>query len=131
MRTGHLTALLLASLVLSATAQSETIDPNDPMFELGCSLCHLRVQGGDRVQLKFADLLTESQEFLCNFCHEDAIAGGHPSGIVPTRTVPPEYPLDWKAEVTCSTCHHIHANGHAANRPPPAGLDSCSGCHEI
>lgn len=126
------TRLCLALLLLaSGPATALTLDPADPLVEMACDACHLNVIGSGDVPPEGADILTDTQEQLCGLCHQQAIITGHPSGVVPASPTPVEYPLDWKQEVTCSTCHRIHAATHADNRPPPTGIsDSCTGCHD-
>jgi predicted CXXCH cytochrome family protein len=92
-----------------------------------CASCHL---GGADVTAQQAGLLTGSQEVLCAKCHPASIQMSHPSGFEP-KTVPPAgYPLDWKGDLTCSTCHDIHGTGRGLVRGSKVGKALCLACHD-
>jgi predicted CXXCH cytochrome family protein len=91
-----------------------------------CAACHL---AGKDVTAAQAGMLTASQEVLCGKCHLAAIQVSHPSGLQPARTPPAAYPLDWKGDLTCSTCHQVHAAGNGLMRGSKTGKELCFMCH--
>lgn len=92
-----------------------------------CASCHL---GGREGALQQAELLLGSQEALCGKCHPSAIKLSHPSGFQP-RTKPADgYPLDWKGDLTCSTCHEVHGSRPGLMRGTKSGKDLCFVCHD-
>lgn len=91
-----------------------------------CAACHL---AGKDVTDEQAGMLTASQEVLCGKCHLAAIQVSHPSGLQPGRTPPAAYPLDWKGDLTCSTCHQVHAAGKGLLRGAKSGKEFCLMCH--
>lgn len=91
-----------------------------------CAGCHL---AGDRVNAENASILTASQEILCGQCHPKAIQVSHPSGFAPKNKPPSTYPLDWKGDLTCSTCHEIHGSGNGLMRGTQRGKALCLSCH--
>ena len=91
-----------------------------------CAQCHLAGKG---VTAQQANLLLGTQEALCGKCHPSAILVSHPTGFQP-KTVPPAgFPLDWKGDLTCSTCHEIHGSGHGLMRGALVGKQLCLACH--
>jgi predicted CXXCH cytochrome family protein len=96
-------------------------------FEATCARCHL---AGDEVTPETARKLTMSQESLCGGCHQGAIEASHPTGIVPERTPPAAFPLDWKGEVTCSTCHEVHEGPFGGLRGTGESRELCLSCHD-
>lgn len=114
-------------LVFSSVAfVSNAFKPRDfhPQ-NLQCTSCHLPTD----VTEKNAHQLVDSQERLCGNCHASALQVSHPTGFVPTRNLPASYPVDWKGDVTCSTCHQVHGSEHGLLRGNKAGRDFCLGCH--
>lgn len=95
--------------------------------EMACTSCHL---ARGEVTAENAHLLTASQEQLCARCHGGAVELSHPSGVPAKRPPPPELPLDWKGDVTCSTCHEVHGSGPGRMRTARLGAPFCESCHE-
>lgn len=93
----------------------------------GCGACHI---AGAQVEPAQASKLVASQELLCVKCHKRAVEVSHPSGFAPRRSLPPEYPLDWKGELTCSTCHLTHGVEAGLLRGKKHGKDFCTSCHD-
>ncbi len=92
-----------------------------------CGTCHL----GDReVSGADAGKLLASQEVLCGSCHANALQMSHPSGLIPGRPLPAEYPLDWKGDMTCSTCHEAHGSAPGLLRGSKRAKDMCLACHD-
>ncbi len=92
-----------------------------------CGACHL---GGSNVDQAQASKLVASQELLCLRCHQRAVEVSHPSGFAPRRTVPAEYPLDWKGDLTCSTCHLAHGREPGLMRGKKRAKEFCLACHD-
>lgn len=92
-----------------------------------CAGCHL---GGRDVTPQQAGMLVGSQEALCGRCHPAAIRVSHPSGFQPKKKPIDGYPLDWKGDLTCSTCHEVHGSKPALLRGERVGRDLCFACHE-
>jgi predicted CXXCH cytochrome family protein len=98
-------------------------------LEKGCSTCHM---AGNSTTSKSASILKGNQEQLCGGCHETALKMSHPSGFTPKpgTIIPAEYPLDWKGELTCSTCHMVHSDMPGKLRGTLQGRDFCLACHD-
>ncbi len=95
---------------------------------IACGTCHL---AGDAVTADNAYQLIDTQERLCEGCHTDALAVSHPSGFPAGRLLPAEYPVDWKGDLTCSSCHLVHGDGPGLMRGEKRGKALCLSCHEI
>ena len=96
------------------------------LMESRCQDCHV----AEKVNKKNASLLVASQEKLCINCHANALQLSHPSGILPKRTLPSEFPLDWKGSLTCSSCHTVHDHKAGLMRSSLTGADLCLQCHD-
>lgn len=92
-----------------------------------CTSCHM---AGKDVSAQQAGMLTASQEALCGKCHPTALKISHPSGFTPKAKLPDIYPLDWKGDLTCSTCHDIHASNPGLLRGSEQGKNLCLTCHD-
>lgn len=92
-----------------------------------CQECHL-AQG--TVQGEQAAVLLTTQEQLCVRCHADAVRLSHPSGFTPGRVLPGYFPLDWKGDLTCSTCHRIHGQEPGLLKSGNRGFEFCLECHD-
>ena len=90
-----------------------------------CSSCHLAT----RISNENARQLVDSQEKLCGRCHANALQVSHPTGFTPVQKPPAQFPLDWKGDVTCSTCHAVHGQEHGLLRGNKSGREFCFGCH--
>lgn len=91
-----------------------------------CQSCHL---ARNKVTADNASKLVASQEKLCAHCHANAIKVSHPSGFSPKHDLPEEFPLDWKGDMTCSSCHNIHEKGVRMLRGGKSGKELCLSCH--
>jgi predicted CXXCH cytochrome family protein len=77
-------------------------------------------------------LFTEDIVQICARCHPDAATLSHPIGTPVTGTIPPEFPLDWKDETTCTTCHFFHNEQNVYFlRSDKAGKEFCLLCHPM
>ena len=92
-----------------------------------CGGCHLL---GNEVTREQASKLVASQEALCIGCHERAVEVSHPTGFAPRRKLPAEYPLDWKGDLTCSTCHVVHGREPGLLRGKRHAREFCLACHD-
>jgi len=92
---------------------------------MDCTTCHL----AENVTKKNAHQLIANQEQLCRRCHATAMQVAHPSGMPPHQAVPKNFPLDWKGDVTCSTCHFIHPKQSRHLRGAGNGRTFCLECH--
>lgn len=99
------------------------------LLDKACNTCHLTSSG--EVSGGHADKLVASQEQLCGACHADAIRLSHPTGLKPNRALPAAFPLDWKGELTCSSCHDIHGDDEEEMlRGGKSGEAFCTQCHD-
>lgn len=115
--------ILCVAGLLYAAVGSQSTHPSGT----SCGACHI---AGPEVAQAQASQLVASQELLCGKCHERALQVSHPSGFIPRRGLPPEYPLDWKGELTCSTCHLTHGREPGLLRGNKHGKDFCLACHD-
>ncbi len=92
-----------------------------------CSNCHL---AGKEVDPAQAGRLIASQELLCGVCHKNVKRMSHPTGFAPKGTLPAGFPLDWKKDLTCSTCHDVHGTKPGLLRGERRGKDLCLACHD-
>ncbi len=118
---------LAVVLLLGVISLAQVVAVNPDPHEENCMNCHL---GGDKVTTDNAHQLLSSQERLCGQCHENALRLSHSSGFTPTRAINPAYPLDWKGDVTCSTCHDLHNGKPGLMRGTKSGRDFCLACHQ-
>jgi predicted CXXCH cytochrome family protein len=95
-----------------------------------CASCHLY---GNNTTAANASKLIASQEQLCGHCHANALTMSHPSGFTPAsdrKAIPAVYPLDWKGDLTCSTCHQVHSDLPGKLRGAARGPALCLSCHD-
>lgn len=116
-------ALLCAATSLYAAGRGGNAHPN----ATACGACHL---AGTDIEQSQAGRLVASQELLCVKCHARAVEVSHPSGFAPRRSLPAEYPLDWKGDLTCSTCHLTHGREPGLLRGKKRAKAFCLGCHD-
>ncbi len=119
--------LILSVLLLAAASYvfSQWTSYHD--FESKCLDCHLTVpQDGETPQV-----FTKDVTLMCTGCHKDSKDLSHPVDRKPSMKVPVDFPLDWKDEITCVTCHTVHDNGHGDfhMRSTASGEGLCSLCH--
>lgn len=94
-----------------------------------CASCHMA--GADTTAANAA-MLISSQEQLCGECHANALMMSHRSGFTPPpgMIIPADYPLDWKGDLTCSTCHEVHSDLPGKMRGSLLGSQLCLSCHD-
>jgi predicted CXXCH cytochrome family protein len=108
--------------------------PHD--FAGKCDLCH--------VGLKDPSILTRDPNHLCIGCHPDSVERSHPSGFIPGKRLPGQFPL-FKGKMVCVTCHFPHQSYEAKPENPglqmaepgpyllranAAGKVFCHACHQ-
>lgn len=117
-------SFLSAGQIIAGKNKSENFHPkNTP-----CNTCHM---AAEKITKENAYQLLASQEKLCSSCHENALKVSHPSGLIPSMKTPDTFPLDWKHEMTCSTCHNIHTVERTSIRGGLRGKQLCLSCHQI
>ncbi len=126
-RTGRLFFLILPILLAGLLLLEKVTAISYPAHNSNCAVCHL---AGSNTVAANAHQLLSSQEQICGACHEDALRLSHATGFTPDRILPSEYPVDWKGDVTCSTCHDIHSARPGLLRGDKRGRDLCMSCHD-
>lgn len=96
------------------------------LSDQNCSNCHL---AGKNVDPAEASRLVASQEMLCGVCHKNVKRMSHPTGFQPKEKLPAGFPLDWKKDMTCSTCHDVHGTRPGLIRSALHGKELCLACH--
>lgn len=114
-------------LSIAAYVWSNRSDYHD--FTGRCLECHLSVpsEGRGEPRVFLSDISR-----LCLKCHTEAKELSHPVDRVPSMSVPAGYPLDWKGELTCVTCHYAHRDGYGDFhlRGRAGGPGFCITCHD-
>lgn len=92
-----------------------------------CLNCHLNApEDGSGPGIFLQDISS-----LCLDCHTETKDLSHPVDRRPSMKLPVNFPLDWKNEITCVTCHFAHIDGygefHLRSRAGGAGF--CVTCH--
>lgn len=118
-----LAALLVAASAWTLAASRSTTH----LAGQACEGCHL---AGKTVTPEQAHLLLASQEKLCGTCHQTTKQVSHPSGFAPSGKLPAGYPVDWKGDMTCGTCHDVHGTSHGLLRGNRRGKELCLTCHD-
>ena len=118
---------MVALLVASATWIMADPHGNFHPVAMSCESCHLT---GKAVKPEQAHLLLASQEKLCGTCHQTTKQVSHPSDFTPRSKLHEDYPLDWKGDLTCSTCHEVHGKTPGLMRGNRRGRELCLSCHE-
>ncbi len=128
-RKGLPLVLLLLAIVSLGAWQLHAGADGGRFHPLGmeCQSCHL---AGKQTKPEQASMLIAGQEALCGGCHANALKVSHPSGFAPKGKIPLEYPLDWKGDLTCTSCHTPHGNLPGLLRGVKHGRDFCLACHD-
>lgn len=126
----NLKLILAASIFLVILIILLAVQGGDPhQFEGKCAGCH--------VGLKDPSILTKEVDHLCLECHPDNDKRSHPSGIVPVKALPEQFPLV-RGKMVCVTCHFSHhPKGETRDKVPgpyllrasSAGKVFCFQCH--
>lgn len=116
---------LLTLIALAAQLANSQLSSPDPLQQQSCNQCHLATNTTQNPKL-----LLRAQTQLCAGCHPKAIEVSHPSDIKPKAPMPEQFPLDWKGDLSCSSCHHIHQPAHGRLRSEERGKPFCTSCHQ-
>ena len=116
--------LLMASLHIAGFSIGAS---SGHLLSSQCDSCHLA--RGEITALNAGSLL-DSQEILCADCHEREMRVSHPSGVPGNSGIPEQFPLDWKGDLTCSSCHDIHSSRAGLPRTRVTGKSYCLMCHQ-
>lgn len=119
-----LLALALAGLCWWVGARVPAVDP---LQDRACGDCHVT---SGQVEAATAGVLQGSQERLCAQCHPRAGTASHPTGVKPSMDTGADYPVDWKGELTCSSCHQVHGATHGLLRGAKRRREFCIACHK-
>ncbi len=132
MRQKLIVALLLCAVFICIVIYSMQTEPHK--FR-ECLSCHLADPSGKILEHQ----LTAPVTTLCEPCHEKILTEGyqHPVDVRPQNIrVPADMPLSSGGEITCSTCHDIHASYFTPYDTPShylrryeGGKDFCGVCH--
>ncbi len=138
----HINVLLL--LVLCGTGWWLCIavadGPNPHIDKMSdCNDCHLRDPIPITRKESGTNLFLADIETLCLRCHtEMTLSMSHPIGMKPTFSLPLDMYLDWRGQMTCTTCHYMHHKKDGANgggngmylRRNSKGKNFCFECHQ-
>ncbi|OGW55658.1 MAG: hypothetical protein A2Z46_01525 [Nitrospirae bacterium RBG_19FT_COMBO_55_12] len=132
MRRKSTAAVLLFIVFLCIVIYSMQTEPHK--FQ-ECLSCHLTDSAGKILERQMTAPITT----LCARCHEKILTEGylHPVDIRPRNIrVAADMPLSPHGEITCSTCHDIHASYLTPYNTPShylrryeSGRDFCGACH--
>lgn len=126
MRKLYIIIFILAAVAVAGYVWSRRSDYHD--FTGKCRNCHLNVpEGNNGPDVFLSDIST-----LCLGCHTETKDLSHPVNRRPSMKLSASFPVDWKNEITCVTCHFAHMDGygefHLRSRASGAGF--CAMCHE-
>lgn len=97
-------------------------------FDGKCLDCHLTVPREGSNPGTFKKDITN----MCMGCHASVQDLSHPVDVVPSMSVPSQFPLDWKRELSCVSCHYAHRQGYGSShvRSSATGEGFCTMCHD-
>ncbi|MEH6471265.1 MAG: cytochrome c3 family protein [Halopseudomonas sp.] len=113
-------------LIIALMIRLSALERGQLFEDSPCESCHL---AGVETTSSNATMLQGSLEQLCVTCHGGAAEASHPSGVRPTMATPERFPLDWKGDLTCSSCHNVHGSIHGQLRTALRGEAFCTQCH--
>jgi predicted CXXCH cytochrome family protein len=133
-------ALSLAVAVLVALAGLSGSERTNPhISKTPCNDCHLR----DPLEMSEREaetrLFVNDIETVCIRCHTEVrLSMSHPTAVRPSFSLPADMYLDWKGELTCTTCHYMHqdpavpygAGNNKFLRRNSEGRAFCLECHQ-
>ncbi len=126
----------MSAPVLAANPSYHDKHPIDPNNYRVCKKCHFDWQvnkqgtsawGVD--EHKGFTSRRNRQEMLCVECHSAVAIASHPTGFSPTRSLPKEFPLNARGQMTCTTCHDIQKAGKPELQARETGEGFCLSCH--
>lgn len=123
-----LTALFLLCIIVHSLVEN-------PHETFSCSTCHRTDPSGAVIPHQLVSPVTD----LCERCHRKVLSEGysHPVDVRPrAANIPADLPLSGRGELTCCTCHDVHAASetvfgtpsYCLRRPEP-GKAFCEACH--
>ncbi len=122
-------------LLVQGVVELYSLKANPHLGEVACDECHLRpataMEGS-------SNLFVADIETLCLRCHtEITLSMSHPIAIKPSIPLPADMLLDWKGELTCTTCHYMHEHDDQPYHDNPrflrrqsSGQNFCRECHQ-
>ncbi len=127
--------LLIFALALGLAGVLISDSGNPHSMKTDCADCHLRAPAQDEAG---TNLFVADIETLCLRCHTEVkVTMSHPVGVKPTFKLPLDMPLDWKGEMTCTTCHRMHGDddnrfffNNKFLRRNSTGKAFCLECHQ-
>jgi len=128
----HLYAPMVAvfAIALSFIAKSDAGPGPGHRGATACYTCHLN--DPDKSSNNGRLLYTDDFSVMCSKCHPGAKALSHPVGMFVLKKLPGVFPLDWKKQMTCVTCHFFHKNEEASFlRVGKGGKEFCLMCHDM
>jgi len=125
---------LILILMGAGVLISDNVNPHHSV-KSDCMGCHLRAPSPEEA---VTNLFVVDIETLCLRCHTGVkLTMSHPIGVKPTFKLPRDMPLDWKGELTCTTCHRMHVQDEksffSSNkflRRNSTGKAFCLECHQ-
>ncbi|MBW1965685.1 MAG: cytochrome c3 family protein [Deltaproteobacteria bacterium] len=131
-------SLTVAGLVaLAGLSGSERVNPH--ISKMPCNDCHLRDVAEMSEREAETRLFVTDIETLCLRCHTEVrLSMSHPTAVRPSFPLPADMYLDWKGELTCTTCHYMHqdpsvpygAGNNKFLRRNSEGQAFCLECHQ-
>jgi len=126
-------AILLVIMPLWQNVLSRDGDPHERPGD--CSDCHLRDPSRLMKDEASTQLFVSDIEAICLNCHSGIkISMSHPIAVRPSIPIPNDMYLDWKGEITCTTCHYMHTSASFSNpsllRRNFQGRQFCYECHK-
>ncbi|MBI5492543.1 MAG: cytochrome c3 family protein [Deltaproteobacteria bacterium] len=121
------TIILIALALLAFAGYSLSQWDSYHDFRDRCLDCHITVPEENEKPVAFKKDISA----MCLDCHADEKQLSHPVDVKPKMSVPAVFPLDWKGEVTCATCHPVHDDGFGTShlRSKASGPGFCTMCH--
>ena len=139
----HMNAFLLLVVVVSSAgwrlSNAVSDGPNPHIDQMSvCKDCHLNDPVPITGKESGPNLFLTDIETLCLRCHkETTLSMSHPIQMKPTFPLPADMYLDWKGQMTCTTCHVMHqrkddvdyGRKNAYLRRKSKGKAFCLECH--
>lgn len=95
-----------------------------------CGSCHLNDPQKKRSRGEL--IYVKDFSFMCDSCHPGAKALSHPVGMPGMKGAPSVFPLDWKGQMTCVTCHFFHDDENPYYlRVNKIRKELCLMCHDM
>jgi len=128
---------VMSAMIIIFIRAAKTADTNPHLSKTACHECHLRDPSRLQKDEASTKLFVSDIETICLRCHSEiSLSMTHPTAVRPTIPIPPDMFLDWKGEITCTTCHYMHQDetspygGRMFLRRNSRGRDFCFECHK-